>query len=95
MPCLKHGDVIITESSTIAEYINNTFPEPRLVPVSQDAADQVRGIFPALAKFVKKIEFDPDLEEGLLKELEKLEMWLTKTSGDLLLQWFQIMPFKL
>ncbi|HET9991264.1 MAG TPA: glutathione transferase [Kofleriaceae bacterium] len=32
VPCLVHGDLWLTESSAITEYLAETFPEPRLLP---------------------------------------------------------------
>ena len=51
MPCLRSGDREVTESSSIAEFINTSFP-PALA-TGEGVREQVAGIFPATARLAK------------------------------------------
>ena len=82
MPCLKNNQDIITENSDIAIYLDKTFPQPAFFsdPEVDQISSKIAGTFPALAKFVKSVEFQPELEQKLLDEIENLDRVLA-TSG--------------
>ena len=42
LPALQHGDLILSDSEAIAEYIEEAFPEPRMLPGELDARAKVR-----------------------------------------------------
>eukprot|EP00092_Neocalanus_flemingeri_P026629 GFUD01028863.1.p1 GENE.GFUD01028863.1~~GFUD01028863.1.p1 ORF type:complete len:215 (-),score=47.98 GFUD01028863.1:288-932(-) len=86
MPCLKNKEDIITESGDIAAYLDKTFPEPAFFagPQVDQISAKITGIFPALAKFVKTVEFQPELEEKLLSEIETLDKVLGSSQGKFL-----------
>ena len=86
MPCLKNKEDIITESSAIAAYLDKVYPEPSLLtgPATDKVSDRIAGFFPAMARFVKSVEFRPELEEGLVAEISRLDEILAESSGDYL-----------
>ncbi|MGX9355522.1 maleylacetoacetate isomerase [Roseobacteraceae bacterium S113] len=43
VPMLEHGGLRLTQSMAILEYLDTTFPEPRLIPEDPVAAAQVRA----------------------------------------------------
>ena len=73
----------------ICEYLENLHPSPPLTfeGKEKEAMEETSGIFPALAKMVKSLEFDSLLEKNLLEQLEKFDAYLAarKTGGDFLL----------
>lgn len=83
MPCLKNNQDIFTESSDIAVYLDKTFPQPAFFsgPEVDHISSKIAGTFPALAKFVKTVEFQPELEQKLLAEIEKLDQVLGSSGG--------------
>ena len=42
LPALKHGDLILSDSEAIAEYIEEAFPDPRMLPGELDARAKAR-----------------------------------------------------
>jgi len=86
MPCLKNDQDIITESNAIAKYLDNTFPQPPFFagPEVHLISDKIAGFFPALAKFVKTVDFQPELEQKLLAEVENLDLILGNRQGEYL-----------
>jgi len=42
LPALQHGDLILSDSEAIAEYIEEAFPEPRMLPGELDARAKAR-----------------------------------------------------
>ena len=84
MPCLKNNQDIVTESSDIAVYLDKTFPQPAFFsgPEVYQISSKIAGTFPALAKFVKTVEFQPELEQKLLAEIEKLDQVLGSSGGN-------------
>lgn len=44
VPCLVHGDVEVWDTLAIAEYLNETFPEARLLPADRIARARCRAI---------------------------------------------------
>ena len=44
VPCLVHGDVWLTESSAITEYLAEVFPTPALLPTEQVARARARQV---------------------------------------------------
>jgi len=83
MPCLKNNGDIITESSDIAVYLDKTFPEPAFFagPEVDQISAKIGGMFPAIAKFVKSVEFKPVLEQNLLTEIKNLDEILARSTG--------------
>ncbi len=82
MPCLRKGDFKMVESGAIVEHLEKTHPEPTLTSVDKEAmaaALEVQSsFFPALAKFIKTVDFDADLEQNLLAQAQKLNDHLAK-----------------
>jgi glutathione S-transferase len=44
VPCLVHGDLWLTESSAISEYLAEEFPRPALLPTDRDARARARQV---------------------------------------------------
>ena len=42
LPALQHGDLILSDSEAIAEYVEEAYPEPRMMPAELDARAKVR-----------------------------------------------------
>jgi len=86
MPCLRDDERTVTDSSEIVRYIDQKFPKPQFYSGAEvDAASTLlSGLFPALANYIKKVEYDPELEEKLLEETAKLENLLEKSEGPFL-----------
>ncbi|MEQ1581994.1 MAG: maleylacetoacetate isomerase [Steroidobacteraceae bacterium] len=49
LPVLQHGDVTLTQSLAIIEYLDERFPEPRLLPVEPAARAQARALALSIA----------------------------------------------
>ena len=83
MPCLRHNDDTVTESSDIVHYLDREFPEPALLtgPNLDRISSDISAFFPALAKFVKCVEFDCGLEAGLLEAAGRVEAVLERGPG--------------
>ena len=44
VPVLVHGEFVLTQSMAIAEYLEETYPEPRLLPLDVKSRAQVRAL---------------------------------------------------
>lgn len=44
VPCLVHGELWLTESSAISEYLAEEFPRPALMPTDRDARARARQV---------------------------------------------------
>jgi glutathione S-transferase len=44
VPCLVHGELWLTESSAISEYLAEEFPRPALLPIDRDARARARQV---------------------------------------------------
>jgi len=85
MPCLRDGNDEIVESSMIVAYLETTYPDIKVeCPADKEMMQSTSGLFPALAKFIKKAEYDESLEHGLKSQLDILESRLNTSSGDYL-----------
>lgn len=85
MPCLRNGDDIVIESSSIVNYLEEAFPQEKVVcDQDQSVLHLTQGFFPAFAAFMKKAEFDPKLENRLSMEIGKLERHLETSGGPFL-----------
>ena len=79
--------MIKVESSTIADYLDDKYPDPPLAKgfdesASVDAQNATKDIFPAMAKLVKCEEPDHYAEKALLKVIEDFQkFWEGKTEG--------------
>lgn len=49
VPCLKHDGVVVTQSLAILEYLEETFPQPPLLPYDRTARAYVRSIALSIA----------------------------------------------
>jgi maleylacetoacetate isomerase len=49
LPVLQHGEVTVTQSLAIIEYLDEMFPAPRLLPVEPAARAQVRALALSIA----------------------------------------------
>lgn len=49
VPVLQHGDVTLTQSLAIIEYLDELFPEPRLLPTHPAARAQARALAQSIA----------------------------------------------
>jgi maleylacetoacetate isomerase len=49
LPVLQHGEIILTQSLAIIEYLDELFPEPRLLPTQPAARAQVRALALSIA----------------------------------------------
>lgn len=83
MPCLKDGEDVVTDSAEIVKYLDKICPEPSFAGGDQVdmLTSKLAGLFPALARFVKRVEFDKELEEKLLAEVETLEEILSQKAA--------------
>ena len=73
MPCLRNGDFKLIESGAIAEYLENTHPEPTLTVNNMQVLTEIQSsVFPAIAKFIKAPSYDADLEKSLMVQLGAL-----------------------
>ncbi len=76
------------ESSTICEYLENTYPDPPLLngldeAVVVDAQNAAKDIFPAMAKLVKCHERDHYVEKNLLRAAAAFhEFWTNKKKAE-------------
>jgi len=85
MPCLRDGSEIITESSVIVDYLEEKYPEPQVRGADdEEMFAATAGLFPAIAKFIKKAEHDPELEANLVAELGRLDVLLKTSKGPFL-----------
>jgi len=85
MPCLRNGESVITESSVIVDYLENTFSDKKIRCVNdKQALEATSGLFPALAKFIKKATYDEELKANLTTELKKLDSYLNNCTGSFL-----------
>ena len=84
MPCLEDGKKIVTESSVIADYIDESFPEPSLSPSGLEAAEAARSpVFGSFARYCKnkEAEADGELKKALLLTLCNLDAHLEKAAS--------------
>jgi glutathione S-transferase/maleylpyruvate isomerase len=44
LPALRHGDLLLADSEAIAEYLNERFPEPPMLPCDIDSRAKVREL---------------------------------------------------
>ena len=49
VPTLKNGDLLLTQSLAIIEWLDETFPEPPLLPADKDARAKVRAFAQVIA----------------------------------------------
>lgn len=89
MPCLKNGDDIVTESSTIINYLENSFSDVQVeCDQDQSVLHLTQGFFPAFAAFMKKEEYDQKLWNCLNDELGKLDRHMETSGGPFLCKMF-------
>lgn len=85
MPALRHKRECYVESSVIAEYLEFFFPTVQL-KYSNMPEEVLDGFFPAVAKYLKKVdttdEDHAELLKGLQAKLSVLEDHLTKLQGE-------------
>ena len=83
---ITYAIFIQIESSNIAQYLDEKFPDPPLEkgfsePLSVDAQNATTKIFPSLAKLLKNKEFDYYSEKALLASLKDFEAFLEQERG--------------
>ncbi|XP_078001431.1 chloride intracellular channel protein 5-like [Glandiceps talaboti] len=86
VPVLTHDDGRMDDSTAIAEYLETTFPEPKLRadnPAADNAGDRLFHKFAAVLKN-RDPSADPQLKNALLAELRKLNNFLTNSPGTFL-----------
>lgn len=101
VPALIHGDATIFESTVIAEYIEETWPEPALMPAGAPARARLRMIedlmdthYEAITWALGEIHFfrraegqeAEKLTETAAAQLADAHAWLERTLGDA--EWF-------
>jgi len=75
MPCIRMEEMKLADSGEIAKYLEATYKEPSLSDSNLEDAMAMQGpLFPAMARFVKSVEFDAQKEEHLIEELRKLDL---------------------
>lgn len=87
MPAIVHKGVSMTDSLSIAEYIEKTFPHSSLTRQGaysyQEVLEKTSGFFPALSSFIKNKDAskDEELQKNIETQLDVIDEILRSTPG--------------
>ena len=76
VPVLVHDDVVVPESAVVNEYLEEVFPEPRLLPADPAGRARVRRLIVAFEDFSDAyydLRQSPDARPAMAEQLGRLE----------------------
>jgi len=82
LPVIQDGDILVTESGKISDFIEDKYPEPALL-VDEEGMSAGGGIFGAFRRLIlnKHPSKDNDLFQRLENELKAMETYLEASGG--------------
>ncbi|MEQ1714682.1 MAG: glutathione S-transferase family protein [Hyphomicrobium sp.] len=86
VPALAHDDHIVTESTLICEYLDDTFPEPRLIPADAYARTRMRkwskAVDEGLFEATRELSFSAMFRERMRTMTEEQRQGRFRNVGD-------------
>ncbi len=86
VPALVHGEAIVTESTLICEYLDDTFPEPRLIPADPLARTRMRkwskAVDEGLFEATRELSFSAMFRERMKQMTEEQRQGRFRNVGD-------------
>lgn len=86
VPALLHGDAVVTESTLICEYLDDMFPEPRLIPSDALARTKMRkwskAVDEGLFEATRELSFSAMFRERMKQMTEEQRQGRFRNVGD-------------
>lgn len=86
VPALVDGDAVVTESTLICEYLDDTFPEPRLIPAAPLARTKMRkwskAVDEGLFEATRELSFSAMFRERMREMTEEQRQGRFRNVGD-------------
>lgn len=86
LPALVDGDAVVTESTLICEYLDDTFPEPRLIPADPLARTRMRkwskAVDEGLFEATRELSFSAMFRERMREMTEEQRQGRFRNVGD-------------
>jgi len=82
LPVIQDGDILVTESGKISDFIEDKYPEPAL-DLDEEGMSAGGGIFGAFRRLIlnRHASKDPELHQNLENELKSMNDYLEASGG--------------